>query len=158
MRFQDRAIAETNRIMESLFRTARAVPEDKLNWKPLDQARSVIDQLQECAQAPRLFIHALKHRNTDFDEDQMARWRDERQGWTTLEACEMHCKANTEALNALIAELSDAELDETLTAGGPNGPRELSLASVALAHHNNMLYHVGQINYVQTLYGDFDPH
>ncbi len=158
MRFQERTVKETNRVMESLFRTARAVPEEKRDWKPLDQGRSVLEQLQECAQAPRIFIHALTHHNTDFGEERMARWREERQGWTTLEECEARCQANTEALVELIRGLSDGELDQTITAGGPNGPRELSLADVAMAHHNNMLYHVGQINYVQTLYGDFDPH
>lgn len=43
-----------------LDRTARAVPDDKLQWKPLDNGRTVIDLLGDAAQAPTLCTGLLR--------------------------------------------------------------------------------------------------
>jgi len=47
MHYQDQIIKTTKYATDSLFRISRAMPEDKINWKPLDNGRTVIDQLQK---------------------------------------------------------------------------------------------------------------
>lgn len=160
MRYQDRLSETTLKTMEILFRTARAVPEDKLTWKPLDRGRSVLDQLQECAQAPRFYLAILNSKALlNFDEKARRQARAERAGWDTLEACERRCQEATRQLCEAICDLTDEDLAMTFTVPGPEGqPRQVTLADFAEAHRNNMTYHIGQINYIQTLYGDFESH
>jgi hypothetical protein len=45
--------------LADLERTVRAVPDDKLSWKPLDNGRTVLDLLGETAQTPVLVIRLL---------------------------------------------------------------------------------------------------
>ena len=52
MDYKEFIIAETERATESLFKIARAVPEEWLDWNVKDKARSVIEILRECAQSP----------------------------------------------------------------------------------------------------------
>ena len=36
-------------VVATLLRNLKAMPDDKLTWKPLGQGRTVLSQLQECA-------------------------------------------------------------------------------------------------------------
>ena len=133
------------------------MPADKLDWNPLELGRSVLDQLRECADAPRLYRAILEARAvpdlgpTFFDEAQKRR-----QAWGDLDACARACEANSDALYAAIAAYPDADLDRTVTL--PARKLTLSMAELMLSHHNHLNYHRGQVSYVQTLYGVFEPH
>jgi len=157
MRFQDQIIETTNRTIEGIFRTARAVPEDKLDWKPMDNGRTVLDQIQEVSQAPMWFLTVLeKKADPKFTPEQFQQAREARQAWDSLDKCEEVCKANSEKLFEQIRNLSDEDLSTPIKFEGSD--REYTLADIALFHHTHLNYHIGQINYIQTLYGDTENH
>jgi len=156
MRFQDQAIRMTEFAMQELFKTARAVPADKLAWKPLDQGRSVLDQLQESAQSPLFFGQMLKPDwNPESAQEGGEQGAEERKGWTTIDACEQAAKRNCEAFYEAIRQIPDSDLEREVPTPWGMTP---NVAEVALFQHWNATYHYGQINYIQTLYGDFEMH
>jgi hypothetical protein len=150
MRVQDAMCRYTEGAVDLLYRFARRVPEDKLTWVPMDAGRSVLDQLQECAQAPIWYIPMLdptfSHGYTDFTEMGKAR-----REWTTIDECERVTRENTEKLLAAIRAVPDEQLDEEVKM--PWG-ETMKKVDVIGFHHWNLTYHLGQIAYVQTLYGD----
>lgn len=157
MRFQDFIITSTNRSVEGIFRTARAMPEDKLDWQPMDNGRSVLDQLQEVSQAATWFSAVIeKKADPQFPQEQWEEARQARKAWDTLDKCEEVCKANTEKLFEQIRNLSDEDLDTPIKFEGSD--REYTLADVVTFHQTHLNYHHGQINYMQTLYGDTENH
>ena len=158
MTYQERVIALTRSAIDTLFRTARAVPADKLDWRPLDEGRSVLDQLQECAQIPLWHARFLQTRVVyPVDEESFRQELEKRRQWSTLDECERACRDNGERLFAAIRAIPDDELDHMIELPF-NGGMSLSLADILMLHHNNTIYHLGQINYIQTLYGDKDMH
>lgn len=157
MRFQDQIIETTNRAIEGIFRTARAMPEDKLNWKPMDNGRSALDQLQEVSYAPVWFAAVLeKKADPKFTPEQFQQAREDRKAWDTLDKCQEACKANSEKLFDQIRNLSDEDLSSSIKFEGSD--REFTLADIAMFHLTHVGYHTGQINYIQTLYGDTENH
>ncbi|MDQ2800478.1 MAG: hypothetical protein M3Y13_12660, partial [Armatimonadota bacterium] len=59
MCYQDRIITMTQRALEDFFRTARAVPDERQRWKPLETSRSVLDLAMEVALTPLSFAVTL---------------------------------------------------------------------------------------------------
>ncbi|OGF54729.1 MAG: hypothetical protein A2Z21_00970 [Candidatus Fraserbacteria bacterium RBG_16_55_9] len=158
MNFQERVIQMTSRNMEDLFRSARAVPKDKLEWKPVNNGRSALDQLQECAQAPTWFLSMLETRKPpQFDKDLMEKARAERATWKTIDECENVCRKNSERLFEVIKKFPDKDLDVKIALPFGKG-MVMSMADIAMAHYWNTTYHLGQINFIQTLYGDLEMH
>ena len=157
MRFQDQIVSATQRAVESIFRTARAMPADKLSWKPMENGRTVLDQLQEVSSAASFFSAVLeKKADPKIPPEKFQELRQKRQSWDTLDKCEAACKENTDKLFGQIRALSDADLGTKVKFDG--NPREFTLADVAMFHQTHVNYHIGQINYIQTLYGDTDNH
>lgn len=158
MRYQDQVILMTTRAVEALFRTARAVPADKVTWKPLDNGRTVLDQLQECAQVPLFYKSILEQKKApEVDEKYFQESRKLRQQWKTVAECEQKCLENSKQLLDVIGKLSDKDLQVKVKLPFAGG-MERTLADLAMSHYANTSYHIGQINYIQTLYGDFDSH
>ena len=158
MRYQDQVIRATSKSVEDLFRNARAMPEDKIEWKPLDKGRSVLDQLQECAQAPIWYVSMLESRKApEFDEDTRKKAGEERQQWKTIDECEKVCGENSERLAELIDTFPDEDLEIMITLPFGDG-MVVSMADVMMFQYWNNVYHIGQLSYIQTLYGDMEMH
>lgn len=138
---------------EEIFRAARKVPADKLEWSPLDHGRSVLDQLQECSQSPDWCSGLMESRQMpDFNDEFIGAMMAERKQWTTIEECEAACKAKTAKLFEVLETFPESDLDATIQL--PFLDRPMTYAELALIHYWNCTYHCGQINYIQTLYGD----
>jgi uncharacterized damage-inducible protein DinB len=152
MRVQDAMAHYTLEALEMLYRAARRVPADKLDWKPLGEARTVLGLLQECAQSPTWYMGFLdptyKHGFTNLEEMKQARKQ-----WTTLEACEQATRENTAMLVEKIRAVTDEDLEKEhmMPWGAPT--KTLDIIS---SQYWNMTYHTGQIYYIQTLYGDME--
>jgi len=157
MKYQDQIIRSTRFALEDLFRTAKAVPLDKIEWTPLEEGRSVLDQLQECAQAPVWYKSILEARAWLFDEEKWEQALKERKEWNTIEKCEEVAKENTEKLFETIQNFPDEDLDIMVHFPFHGGILR-SIADIMGFHHWNLVYHTGQINYIQTLYGDKEMH
>src|SRR5579862_7898947 len=116
MKFQDYISEAIQKASDEAFRYAKAVPEDKLTWKPLDAGRSVLDQLQELAQAPDYAIGMLggqtvgKAAGPDNWQDLVA----ERQTWTTIGDCEREAKLRLDRLQETIRAFPDEKLTDTV--------------------------------------------
>src|SRR5689334_9373162 len=79
MRYQDQVVRLTQRALDDIIRAAEAVPEDKVDWVPEGEARSVLSQMQEIAASGDWFVPILRERAVpSFDEHarrEMARLR-----------------------------------------------------------------------------------
>jgi hypothetical protein len=156
MKYQDRVICLIEDAGRDLFRNARAMPEDKLEWKPSETARTALDQIQECAYTPLIFIPILVNRASEpFDMAKFEEMRAIRRQWTTIDECERVFWENTNKLFDVIRQVPDTDLDVQVQM--PWGSSE-PLATVLLIHFWNLVYHQGQISYIQTIYGDREMH
>lgn len=144
----------TESAVNNLFNAAKKVPADKLDWKPLDTGRSVLDQLQECAMSANWSMMLLRDRAfPDLTTEMMAEYESTRKQWTTIEQCEAACREVTAKLIDAIREFPEADLGIKINV--PFGPtHDWSIYDAMGLHAWNCTYHLGQINYIQTLYGD----
>jgi hypothetical protein len=156
MTARDLVIAQTQDALRLCLKTAASMPEDKLSWQPLDQGRTALDQLAECLQAAHWFNRLLKEKNGSFFGPKfMAAARTERAKYTTLAQVQEEIEPAYEALFETIRGLTDEEAAEVIElAPGWNA----SLLEVCWFPMRNLYYHFGQINYIQTLYGDSKMH
>lgn len=154
MRLQDYMIEVTQKAADEAFRYAKAVPAEKLNWKPLDSGRSVLDMCQEMAMCPywcQSIIEAMKF--PEWSEEQSAEAKKESDQWTTVEACQDECNKRLSALADFFRTLPDDKLKESAFLPFEGG-RDFTVPEMMDYPRWNFNYHLGQIAYVQTLYGD----
>ena len=149
-------IKRTLQSVDTLFNAVRKMPEDKVDWKPLDNGRSALSMAQECAQAPLWGVSFLTARKFEFDEERFAKAAQERATWS-LDDCERICRENTAKLIEVIEAFPDSDLDQTITLPFGGG-KDFSFAELMNLHYWNTTYHIGQVNYIQTLYGDKEMH
>jgi len=135
---------------EALVNTVRRMPADKVEWSPLDQGRTALNQLQECAIAPDLYLGYLDPTYVR-QANSYAEAADLQSQWKTVDQCVTVLNENTAKLVEAIRNLPVDRLSEMHTM--PWG-EQMSVAGIAGLHYWNLTYHLGQINYIQTLYGD----
>lgn len=159
MKLQDYIIETTKEAEQSLMRAARAMPEDKLDWKVEGNGRSALEQLQECAQAPLWFTSIVQNFENppSFDEEQFAQMQQQRKAWDTIDKCEAAMKEHSAALYKAIKAIPEGQLAKTNEFAFAPG-KQFSMANMMFGHYWNLTYHIGQINFIQTLYGDTAMH
>jgi len=145
---------------DGLVSTFNAVPEDKVDWKPLENGRTALDLLSEAAQFSELAtLVANSKGQIDASFNLMGLFQQkkaERVGWTKEKALET-LEANHNAMIAAIEALTEEEL---------NLPVSIAMRSGAIRPvdfwimmtHRTYIARFAQINYIQTLYGDTDFH
>ena len=142
---------------DSLVRTAEAVPDDKLNWRPLDAGRSALDLLGDAAQTPKMIAMMLESRGETMPSREMFQeMKAERENWTRDDALS-HLQANCDRLLPLIELLPDEELAREITLP-MGGGMTMPLAGWIMMTYRTLTNRFAQINYIQTLYGDNEPH
>jgi hypothetical protein len=147
------ALVESGR--GELERAACAVPDDKVDWKPLDNGRTVRDLLGDAAQAPAMAVSMMRG-TLQPGPELFGRMAEERANWTRDEALQ-HLATNTQQLIAAIQEFPEEKLNEPLTLP-MGGGMTLPWGAWMMMAYRSFLARTGQINYIQTLYGDFDRH
>lgn len=139
----------------SLSRSVRSMPDEKLTWKVMCEARSALDMLVECAGSAMFVAEILNSREApDPHEDMLEKLR---QKTDTLTKGLLLLKNGIEALTVAIDDFPVAHLDETVVLPFAGGITK-SYATLMLLPYWNMSYHLGQINFIQTLYGDKEMH
>lgn len=153
MSFPELVAELTRDAVDEVMRYARAVPPDKLHWRPAEHARSVIEILQECASTPLTLELLLRTRPQGEITDMQPFNAIQAQAaqLTTLDALEHALRTNTEQFLKAVQELPAELLEQTVAT--PWG-EPYSLKELALGHFWNLTYHLGQIAYIQLLYGD----
>ncbi len=168
MDYSSHFVGLTRSAMETLFRTARATPEDKLAWKPnlpttsavlhyelvQREPRSILEVLQDAAQRSQTFASVMKGEAKPFTMDMLPAMARQRTQWTSLEQCEEKVKEGLEAFYEVVLATEDFDAMITL----PYGGAQMSKANFSLMPLQSLTYMNGQTNYIQTLYGDYDRH
>ncbi|HLI48027.1 MAG TPA: DinB family protein [Chthonomonas sp.] len=148
MRIQDYVAAHTRAIAESLAHFVRTTAPDKLNWRiqvsDTVTTRSVLDLIAECVAVNYSFASYLQGVPRDVETP-------------VFQEAEPALQALLESADALakaIESLSDADLEREYERRNVRIPGHRFI----LMGYRNMAYHAGQINFIQTLYGDTEFH
>jgi len=140
----------TEREIDSLFKAARALPADKLDWKPAPGARSALDQLQEIATSYDTFQSAHKERRVEWSEEMFAKWIAERSKITDLDELE---KRTREGYRSALADLQASNPDDLVLPVEMPFPGDFTLVDIYTYYYWNAAYHEGQIRYIASLLG-----
>ena len=154
LNLKDIAVKVNRDVAEALARNLKAMPADKQTWKPLDNGRSALDQVQECALINFWVAEIYRTGSVPpFDGEMFEK------GKAELDTVDKACAtlaAGTDSLCEAILQLSDSDLEATVTLPWDSSPT--TLAELFLVPYWNNAYHIGQISYIQTLYGDKEYH
>lgn len=152
---QTAAAAFTREMSGVIAAAIEAMPKDKQTWRPLDEGRNALDQLVEVVSLNFAVAETLKTKVFPTrGEDAEAKLKAEIDTVATAVAA---LRSSCDAVAVAVENLSDEDLDTTVTLPIRGGAvRKLSWMALLPARH--MSYHWGQINYIQTLYGDREMH
>lgn len=141
-------------VVDALVRNIDAMPADKQTWSPAEGVRSAHAQLQECAVITGSVVSMINSKAVpDFDHEKFGAMMAE---FDTVEKAKVALRANLETLNAAIDAFPADELSETIKLPWFEAPQ--SFAKIMLISYWNNTYHLGQFNYIQTMYGDHEMH
>ncbi|MCW5934875.1 MAG: DinB family protein [Fimbriimonadia bacterium] len=145
-------LAETARRMaKTIERTVAHLPEDKREWVPMGSARTAVDMLAECAFYLNFATLTMKGMATTGEGKDMAALQ--ALPFNELVA-ELH--KNAQAYAETIASLTDEQFVQEVT--HPMTGRPTALVNVVNLPAMNLVYHWGQINYMQMMLGDTEMH
>ena len=137
--------------------TFEAVPDDKLLWKPLENGRTVLDLFSEAAQTTGMAARLIQSRGEEKPSRELfGQMKQERAAWTketALREMEIHAAA----LLAAIEGCTEEELARSVSLP-LGGGITMALGGWTMLAYRSFISRFAQINYIQTLYGDFDPH
>lgn len=142
MTAQELLCIQIERHTDQLFRAARSIPEDKLNWKPNPNLRTALDQLQEIATADSVFRAAYIDRAIEWSPDLMANWVERRSKITDLDELEKLTRESNNRLCEFIMSVDDDYLRLPVKMPFPG---EYDVAYIFSYYPWNMAYHEGQI-------------
>ncbi len=155
---QQQAVKMTQAALDGLFRTARHIPDDKYAWIPQGEARTAQSQINECALSPLFFLTLLQGKTVDLSDEAVQRRRQQlEESLTTLDAAEAFAQEHYPKLFALMEAIPDAQLDEPRTLPFRGG-MTVTTTDMLFLPLQNIIYHTGQINYLQTMLGDTEMH
>ena len=142
---------------DQLVRTVEATPDDKMQWKPLDNGRTALDLLCDAAQTAAM-THKMLQSKGDFkpSREVFQTMKAESAGWSREHAMQQ-LQDNTAQLLETLRNVPDEVLEQPLhlpMGGGMTMP----LGGWVMMTYRTFVSRMAQINYIQTLYGDFDSH
>lgn len=129
------------------------IPADKLTASPMGCARAPQEFSAECIGFNTLVRRILKGEEGGLPDPE-ARQAFYAQ-FDTIEKLQVGIRNSTAAVIEALDGVSDEDLARTVTA--PWG-RELSLFALVQTAATHMMYHDGQLNYIQSCYGDAVNH
>jgi uncharacterized damage-inducible protein DinB len=159
-----RASAMTQMVTKELLVALQYTPDDKLDWVPMGQAKTPRAIVVECGAAYKWMAAELR-----CEENAFAAWEGiKAEDYSSREALAEFIEASQTELLAAIDALTEEQLDQKRevlvpTKDQPDQEREVIPARETLGRlmwmgmmHTS--YHVGQLNYIQTLWGDTEMH
>jgi hypothetical protein len=153
MSIPDFVARQTERMADSLAHFIASTPADRLVWHPKGdenaQTRSMLEQIGECVSVNRGFVTLIRTGELSLPS---GGWPDIHfvNGADAQEQLVMSARELAEALR----NMTDDDL--TRAYNHPRGP--ILGENLLLMCYRNMAYHAGQINFIQTLYGDTEFH
>ncbi len=157
---QDQAAKMTREAAEALLRAVSFLPEDKMDWSPLGEARTVRDIVAECITSAEGVAVML---TTDFTQGRIGRaqFQDRRQqimeNYKSVKSLLDLARAKFAELDAVVASTHDGRLEQEFRM--PFAPdRPMTGVDLLFATYWNLVYHLGQVNYLQMMLGDTAMH
>jgi hypothetical protein len=150
---QQQAARMTREAWEGLLRTAAFVPEDRRNWVPQGKARTMHDFVAECAVIAdwgASFFDTMEIAPFDLQAYERAKAE-----LDTLDKIHSVGEAAITRLCQAIEAVPDAKLE--LSHSMPWG-MTMTTADMLFMGYWNIVYHTGQVNYVQMMLGDTEMH
>ena len=145
-----RASAMTQMVTKELLVALKFTPDDKLDWVPMGAAKTPKAIIVECATGNKWMAAELR-----CEENAASVWEGIRaEDYPTREALAEFVEACQAELLAAMDALAEEQLDQKRKVfWGEESLRDLMW--LGMIHTN---YHVGQLNYIQTLWGDTEMH
>jgi uncharacterized damage-inducible protein DinB len=141
----------TDKQITRLFEIARKFPQDKLEWKPTPNNRTVLDILQEVATALQTFLPGIIARKVEWNPDDFAKWQAYRTQFKTVDELERLAKEGAAELAKMLRETLEADLSMKVEMPFPG---EFNLADQVAYQYWNASYHEGQLTYILTMLED----
>lgn len=136
-----------------LHAASEKMPEDRIAWHPTTEGnagRDALDQIVECAYLNEWAAAAFRNGALPgFDEKDYKTKKDANRNKA---ASLKWLQEGTNALAAAVAAFPADKFGDTLT--NPFSGQETTWAEFADFFYWNTIYHEGQVNYIQVLYGD----
>ena len=152
------AVHLTQEALAALFRTARHIPADKYHWSPGGEARSAQSQIAECALTSVLYLSYLDGTPMDFSDPAVRKQGEQMMAsLDSVDAAEAAAQEHYPKFYARIEALTDADLHTTVHLPFGGG-RDVPMADFIFYAYQNIVYHTGQISYIQLLLGDTEMH
>ena len=136
--------------VDNLWRSVNAMPEDKIIWRPAEGSRTARELLEELV-STTVYSISLIH-----PQENPAKESEDKADLNTKTVAELeteHRSAVVEFLKA-VAAFPEEKLSETMDL--PWGT--MSFFQIISYPYWNLVYHWGQIGYIQTMYGDQEMH
>jgi len=142
--------AMTQMMTRALLVALKYTPDDKLDWVPMGAAKTPRAIIVECAAGNKWMAAELRG-----EENAAGVWRDTKAvDYPTRGALAEFVEASQAEVLAAIEALTEEQLDQKRKVfWGEETVRDLMW--LGMIHTN---YHVGQLNYIQTLWGDTEMH
>ncbi len=138
---------------EALYAAGAKMPPERLSWHPVTEGntgRDAADQLAECAYLNNWAAGAFRAGSLPaFDKDA---YKAQTQALTSSGEALTQLQQGTENLAAAVEAFPAEKLGETFT--NPLTQAPSTWAEFAHFFYWNNVYHEGQVNYIQVLYGD----
>lgn len=150
------AKGEFNRAKDRLLKNLATTPDDKLNWSPSPTSRTPIQQIAHSAMAVSGIKGMFNGEPIPFDNiaEVDAGWRQAEKQFKTREEVTSLLNKNCDEYCTWLDSMPASKLNSTFTA--PFGEFPMSEAITWPADH--LRNHAGQMEYIQTIYGDMDWH
>jgi hypothetical protein len=150
----EQAKAEFNRAKGRITKGLKATPEDKLNWAPSDSARTPLQLVAHAAMGTKGIAGMLQGKERppmDIQEMDKGMRASEKQ-FTSVDQVLGLLESTSADYFAWLDTLSDEQVNAIVDL--PFGPMPMAVAITIPADH--MRGHASQLEYVQTVYGDYE--
>lgn len=154
-RVQSVAAALIQKAANDLIAAVKATPDERINWRPLPEARPILPQLVECCLANRMWANILQTRaHTVLPEGEATKAYKEID--SAVKAVE-YIQETSDRVAEVIRNIPDTDLSAIVPFPWDT-QRGIPIAECCFHTYWNLSYHLGQISYIQTLYGDNEEH
>jgi uncharacterized damage-inducible protein DinB len=152
---QQHILNVTRQVAEDFFRYVEATSPERLDWSPSDVGQSVISMAREIAVTPS-WAYDVTAGVQPTDEERAA-GNFEMRSWKNLAKCREEFETRFEIWSTLVLSMTDEQLDQKIFLPF-NGGRDHTHLELLEYPRWNITYHLGQVAYIQTLYGDNEVH
>ena len=157
MREAEMIIRETQAAADAAYRHALAVPVEKVENAPTSTARSVLKICRELAQCPEWATNLIEGQEIGNMDENAANAKPFEESLVSVDMCREECQTRLDRFFECVRGFPNERLEETRWLPF-NGGRDHTFREMLDYPRWNFIYHLGQIAYIQTIYGDFGEH